>query len=194
MSDSWDDYADEWDTNDDVKLYAERAFKTLTDITSLERVRVLDFGCGTGLLTEKLSSLASHIVALDSSPKMISVLENKKLPNVTSVTGLLSESLIVKNESFHKKFDLIVASSVCSFLPEYESIFPLLKSILVQGGIFIQWDWLSPEKSSDFGLSKERVNAAFESSGFTTISITTPFSLTSSKGTMSVVMGVAKKV
>ena len=192
MSDSWDDYADDWDTNDDVQLYAEKAFKTLTDISPVEGVRVFDFGCGTGLLTEKLSPSARHIVALDTSPKMISVLNDKKLPNVTSIAGQLSESLICKNKSFHHKFDLIVASSVCSFLPDYESILPMLKSLLVKGGIFVQWDWLSPEKDSDFGLSEERVKGAFDNSGFRTITINQPFSLTSSKGTKTVLMGVAK--
>ncbi len=29
MSDSWDDYADEWDTNIDVISYSEKAYKSL---------------------------------------------------------------------------------------------------------------------------------------------------------------------
>ena len=81
----------------------------------------VDFGCGTGLLTERMSPHASSIVALDSSNKMIAILNNKNLPNVTTVAEELSAELINKNASLNNRFDLIVASSVFAFLPDYES-------------------------------------------------------------------------
>ena len=31
MSDSWDEYASDWDANKDAKAYAESAFETLCD-------------------------------------------------------------------------------------------------------------------------------------------------------------------
>jgi len=64
MSDSWDDYAEEWDGNEDAILYSKKAFETLIDQVSLEGLNVLDFGCGTGLLTEQISPLVNKIVRL----------------------------------------------------------------------------------------------------------------------------------
>jgi len=192
MSDSWDEYAEEWDGNEDAILYSKKAFKTLIDQVSLEGLNVLDFGCGTGLLTEQISPLVNKIVALDSSEKMVSILNSKNLPNVTTLSESLSEDAINKNTSLQNKFNLIVASSVLGFIPEYESTLILLKSLLVPNGILVQWDWLSPSKNSDFGLSEEKVETAYRETGFEVRSINKPFSLTSSKGTMTVLMAIAK--
>lgn len=192
MSKAWDEYADGWDSNKDVIAYSKKAFKSLLDTINLNGLRILDFGCGTGLLTEKISPLAKEIVALDPSAKMISCLADKKLPNVTSVSDELSENLIAQSNLFSEKFDLIVASSVCSFLPEYEKTLTLLQSLLVPGGTFIQWDWLATEDNSDFGLSEEKIINTYEKVELKLQSLEQVFSLESDAGEMHVLMGVAK--
>ena len=192
MSESWDDYAEEWDKNEDAISYSEKAFETLTNKISLEGLYILDFGCGTGLLTEKMSKLAKQIVALDTSYKMVSVLNDKRLSNVTAISEPMSIEIIKEKETLLSNFDLITASSVFGFLPQYESTLMLLKSLLVPGGLLVQWDWLSPTKDSEFGFSEKQVETAYKEAGFELISITEPFSLTSSKGTMAVIMAVAK--
>lgn len=58
MSESWDDYADEWDDNGDDIRYSEEALRTLNGAYYPAGLDILDFGCGTGLLTEKLSPVA----------------------------------------------------------------------------------------------------------------------------------------
>lgn len=192
MSESWDDYAEEWDKNEDAISYSEKAFESLTNVISLEGLNILDFGCGTGLLTEKMSKLAKQVVALDTSYKMVSLLKDKKLSNVTAIYEPISIETIKENVSLLSNFDLITASSVFGFLPQYESTLLLLKSLLVPGGLFVQWDWLSPTKDPEFGFSEKQVETAYKETGFELISITKPFSLTSSKGTMAVIMAVAK--
>jgi predicted TPR repeat methyltransferase len=192
MSDSWDDYAEEWDANSDAMSYSEKAYEALVREVSIQGLNIFDFGCGTGLLTEKMASSAKSIIALDVSTKMLDVLNSKKLPDVVSVSEPLTPQAIKENTAFSNKFDVIVASSVFSFLPEYVSTLKLLKSLLVSGGLILQWDWLSPDPDSDFGLTETKVKEALAEAGFNQISITTPFSLTSSKGTMPIVMAVAK--
>jgi len=192
VSEEWDDYAEGWDSNEDVIAYSEKAFRCLFDAINLHGLRILDFGCGTGLLTEKLSPIAKEVLALDPSEKMISILNEKKLPNVTTVSEELSQILIGNNNLFSEKFDLIVASSVCSFLPEYEKTLALLKFLLVPGGTFIQWDWLAEDGNSDFGLSRERVLHAYDQAGLTLQTLDQAFSLNSSEGDMAVLMGIAK--
>lgn len=193
MSEGWDEYAEEWDSNKDVIAYSKKAFSTLLDAVNIKGLRVLYFGCGTGLLTEKISPVAKEIVALDPSNKMIAILNDKKLPNVTAVSKELSASLIRDMGFLSVKFDLVVASSVCSFLPEYEKTLALLKSILVTGGTFIQWDWLATEGSSGLGLSREKIVNAYDRVGFKLQALDKAFSLESSEGDMSVIMGIAKK-
>ena len=192
MSDSWDDYAEEWDTDTDAISYSEKAFESLIKEINIEGKTILDFGCGTGLLSEKLSPLASSIVAIDTSPKMIATLQSKKLPNVTSLSEPLTSETIKNNSAFIDKFNIVVASSVFSFLPNYDSILKLLKSLLVTDGLLIQWDWLSPDSNPEFGLSETTIKQSLNNAGFKQIALTKPFSLTTEKGNMPVVMGVAK--
>lgn len=191
MSESWDEYAEGWDGNESAMLYSEKAFESLAKVVQPDGLRVLDFGCGTGLLTEKLSTFADQIIALDTSPKMVDALDRKKLPNVTTVTEPLSGSSVRENALLHCKFDLITASSVCSFLPDYESTLLLLKSLLAPGGLFVQWDWLSSDGNPDFGFSKKRVDDALKKAGFSSVALTQPFCLPSSEGNMPVLMAVA---
>jgi len=191
MSDNWDDYAEEWDTDCDAKLYSEKAYETLEHEIDIQGLYIMDFGCGTGLLTEKMASSARSIVALDLSTKMIDVLNSKNLPNVITISGSLTSQVINENPAFINKFNVIVASSVFSFIPEYVTTLKLLKSLLSPNGLLLHWDWLSPKPDSKFGLSELNVKSSLKKAGFNQIT-TTPFSLTSSKGTMSVIMGVAK--
>jgi len=124
---------------------------------------------------------------------MIKHLDKKALSNVSSIANYLSDELIESHPQLTTKFDLIVASSVCSFLPDYETTLTVLKSRLKQGGTLVQWDWLATDESSNIGLSEHRVNQAFKASGFTTIKITTPFMMNSSKGNMQVIMAMGIK-
>ena len=126
MTDSWDDYALEWDSNGDAINYSEKAYKSLLQVVKIENKNILDFGCGTGLLTEKMASSAKTIVALDLSSKMISVLNSKNIRNVISISEPLTTELIKNSTAFENKLNIIVASSVCSFLPDYESTLKLL--------------------------------------------------------------------
>ena len=40
-------------------------------------------------------------------------------------------------------FDLIVASSVCAFVPDYQQTLSDLQLLLKEDGVFVQWDWRS---------------------------------------------------
>ena len=192
MDESWDQHAEGWDTNEDVILYSEKAYNALTGIVSPEDLNILDFGCGTGLLTARMAPIANRILALDSSDKMIAVLKNKQLRNVATLCAELSAETIEANDLLHSKFDLIVASSVCAFLPDYESTLQLLKTLLKSNGLFVQWDWLKTDDNSDFGFTEEIVESAFLKTGLEVSSITKAFSLERSEGSMPVLMGVAQ--
>lgn len=192
MSESWDQYAAGWDTNQMVRMYAEKAYQTLTAIVNLAGLDVFDFGCGTGLLTEKMASEANRIVALDPSIKMIEVLQSKRLQNVDTLSIELSPNAIKTNPLLQTKFDLIVASSVCAFVPDYEGTLQLLKSFLKLNGIFVQWDWQQSETDGNFGFTETMIESAFTKTGLTVLSVSESFSLSSDQGKMQVLMGVAQ--
>ncbi|WOD08063.1 class I SAM-dependent DNA methyltransferase [Marinomonas sp. GJ51-6] len=192
MGDSWDDCADSWDSNSDVIEYSKKAFDSLCKFISLENLTVLDFGCGTGLLTEKIARIATSVVAIDSSPKMIEVLKNKNIYNVTSLSCELSRESINNNPIFESGFDLIVASSVCAFVSDYENTLSDLNLLLKQGGTFIQWDWKRSNEAGSFGFTNEIIINAYSNVGLSLVRVSEEFLLTSEKGAMQVLMGVAR--
>ena len=78
----WDDYAEEWDTDPATRRYAELAFSSLLLVlerhgVTLAGARVLDFGCGTGLLTGHLLAAGATVHAFDTSAGMLQVLRAK---------------------------------------------------------------------------------------------------------------------
>lgn len=192
MSNEWDEYAENWDVDPAVKEYAKNAFSELLNSININDLTVLDFGCGTGALTQLMSPTVKSIVAIDPSSEMIKQLNKKGLNNVSTISDYLSVELVQSHLELENKFDLIVASSVCGFLPDYEATLSLLKSLIKEGGVFVQWDWLSNDDSSDMGLSEKRVKQAFVANGFVNTRITSPFTMSSSKGNMPVLMAIGK--
>lgn len=191
MSDDWDDYAGDWDANLGVIIYADQTFNTLTAECDITGLRVLDFGCGTGNLTQKMAKQAKNIVAVDTSSKMISILAAKQIDNVKPLSLELSSQVIKSNEVFRKKFDLITASSVFAFVDDFEEMLGLLRGLLKSGGKLLQWDWLAKDEEEGFGFSKERLETAYTNAGFKDVKITQPFSLEKAEGPMKVIMCVA---
>ncbi|WP_197409205.1 MULTISPECIES: class I SAM-dependent methyltransferase [Microbulbifer] len=156
---SWDSYAEGWDSNSDVISYSERAFRSLTETLDYKGARILDFGCGTGLLTERLSPLAGSIVALDPSRKMLAVLDAKQLGNVDTIHSSLTRELIDQNRQLQEGFDLIVASSALAFVPNCRETVGLLAGLLNRGGHLVQWDWLKEGGGEDTGFTREDIAA-----------------------------------
>jgi 2-polyprenyl-3-methyl-5-hydroxy-6-metoxy-1,4-benzoquinol methylase len=180
MSESeWDQYAEDWDDNHEVRLYAQKAFDSLEQrvvplITNLSECKVLDFGCGTGLLTQKLAPLCQRIVAVDTSEKMLGVLSDKvkssDVDNVTTLKIEVSPASIAVNPDLLGDFDLVLASSVCSFLPDYELTLTSLASIMKPGAYFVQWDWATE-------MPAERIKSAFKGAGLSPHAIEAAFAM-----------------
>lgn len=194
MKSEWDEYAKGWDVNPSVIEYSKKAFQSLLEVTGIEGLNILDFGCGTGLLSEQMSARAKSIVALDSSVEMALVLKNKKLPNLKVIDEVLTQRLIESNSLLSDKFDLIVASSVCGFLPDYQQTLQLLKSLLVQNGLFVQWDWLAEKEGSGTGLTKNEIESAFDSCQMSLLQCKIPFNMVHDDIEMPVLMAVGKNV
>ena len=190
----WDDHAGDWDGNEDVRTYATRAFdsweqKVAPLYASLSECRVLDFGCGTGLLTEKLAARCGQILAIDTSQKMIVVLRSKLAllgtDNVVVSNVAINTESIRANPELLDSFDLVVASSVCSFLPDYEATLRDLSSMMRPGACFVQWDWMED-------MPKERIRHAFSASGLIEHAIEHAFTMNANGESMPVVMGIGR--
>jgi len=123
---------------------------------------------------------------------MLAVLERKQLPHVSTIEVELTEELVESCPLLAPRFNLVVASSVCAFLDNYEGTLGLLKSLLVGGGLFVQWDWLSEGEGMDHGLTHEAVSGALARAGFADVSVTSAFSMAAPSDELNVLMGVGR--
>ena len=196
---NWDDHASEWDDDPAVRTYAAAAFERLrSEIPRLEGLRVLDFGCGTGLLTEALAATSPFLVALDPSQKMIDVVERKKAKhgwqNVRPCSATLDTALVSNPELFSQGFDLIVCSSVCAFVPDYPATVHALASLLAPGGLFVQFDWELDESAEEpYGLSRAGIQGALEQAGLSRIVVETAFERPMGEMTMAPLLGAGRR-
>lgn len=184
-TDPWDEAAHGWDTDPMVRAYAEAAYASLVGVTELSPAhRVLDFGCGTGLLTERLAAHVAEVVAVDRSPVMIQHLSAKQLPNVRAVAGQDLAALEPLS------FDLIVCSSVCAFLDDYPGTVRSLVQALAPGGRFVQWDWeLDPASDEPHGLSRGAIRRALAGAGLDGVTVETAFDIPAGEHRMRPLMG-----
>lgn len=192
MSDSWDDYADGWDENQDVVVYAEKAFSALTEQVDINNLSILDFGCGTGLLTAKMAQNAKSVHAIDTSNKMIEVLNNKAIDNISTQVVEVSESWLKENNHLLDTFDLITASSVFAFVDDYHQTLLLLKQLLKPDGKIVQWDWQKSQQEPEFGFNQQDIKDGFTQANIELLTISNPFSLKSKQGDAKVIMATGQ--
>ena len=89
-----------------------------------------------------------------------------------------------------RDFDLIVASSVCGFLPNYELALSYLARTLSASGIFVQWDWLSTN-DDESGMTPKRIAKSFGDAGLAALHVGKEFAIRIDGDDLPVVMGVA---
>tara|TARA_R110002020_G_scaffold87061_1_gene214887 strand:+ start:2209 stop:2802 length:594 start_codon:yes stop_codon:yes gene_type:complete len=193
MSDDWDKHAATWDANADARFYAEQAFASLNALiklrdTSWKSKRVLDFGCGTGLLAEKIAPYVKELVAIDTSQRMIAALTKKNIGNVTAIHADFLDSDYQHEGNRFSDFDLVYAASVCSFLPSYEHAVAVLTRALKQGGHFVQWDWQASAEDG-FGLTETQFGDALKRARLGSIRVEPAFAIQADGQTMPVLIG-----
>ncbi|OQB43604.1 MAG: putative methyltransferase YcgJ [Candidatus Hydrogenedentes bacterium ADurb.Bin179] len=163
-----------------VKLAGE-LFNAINDAAPLDlSLRVLDYGCATGLLTLRLAPHVHSVMGVDTAPGMLAVLESK-----AAALGLnnVSVSLIEENTAptLPGDYDRIICTMT---LHHVEHVLPLLKRFyvhLVSGGTLCIAD-LDPDggKFHDnhagtfhHGFDRTLLKGLLEEAGFANISDST---------------------
>lgn len=192
MANNWDALAAHWE-DDEVNIeFVESAYKQLEKCIDISGKHILDFGCGSGLLTEFLSPVAKSVVALDASEAMIEELDKKNLKNVEPIVDRLTRGLVAQHPAFRKQFDVVVASAVCGYLDNNLSeCLTIISSLLNKGGVFIHWDWIHDEEDRTSGVSMIEMQDELIQAGFHDVRISQVFRIRNHGGDGAVMMGVA---
>lgn len=164
---AWDDFAVSWDTEPSVVQYSKMAL-SLVQKLALSALsgpirKIVDVGCGTGLLTRSLVDIADEIIAIDPSGPMIAKVEAAGLAKVKARHGVVDDAFA---REFESSVDLVVASSVCAFVPDYLGLLNHIATMLREGGVFLQLDWQDEKATLDDhgnGFNAEVLQMAVES-------------------------------
>lgn len=130
----------------------------------------LDFGCGTGLLTEQLVAGGAEVWAVDTSPAMLDILKAKG-----QQAGWTTVHTSIEVPAEPAAFDLIVCSSVCGFLDDYPQTAARLANRLRPGGLFVQWDWERTGDGDEHGLPRDEISDALVGAGLEGVEVQTAF-------------------
>jgi predicted TPR repeat methyltransferase len=94
--------------------------------------RLLDLGCGTGLVGEVLHPFCDSMTGIDISEKMVSIARKK------SIYDALHVAEIIKFVRYEKAagYDCIVAADVLPYVGDLSELFALLTGIIADQGFF----------------------------------------------------------
>jgi ubiquinone/menaquinone biosynthesis C-methylase UbiE len=159
-----------------VKVARDIAQSMIKEITLAPNMDVLDFGCGTGLLTFALQPFVRSITGVDSSPGMLDVFQTKiKEQHLSNVKA--NHLDLDNGEVLTGSYHLIVSSMT---LHHVKNISPLLKqfySILLPAGRLaiadLDLDDGKFHSNNDgvfhFGFDRTKLRRAFTEAGFSNV-------------------------
>jgi tRNA (cmo5U34)-methyltransferase len=130
----FDQAASTWDEDPGrvrlARAVAEQVLRRLGQTSDLD---VLDFGCGTGLLTLALEPHVRSVTGADSSAGMLGVLEQKvQALRLTSVTPYqLDDAHPLASAG---SFDLVASSMTLHHVRDLPALFSEFRSLLRSGG------------------------------------------------------------
>lgn len=130
----FDKEAAQWDANPFRTMLASQvAAAMIREIQLSPEMKVLDFGCGTGLLTLKLQPLVQSITGADSSHGMLGALKDKiKTQGMSNVQAEFVD--FEKGEHVAGGYNLIVSSMVVHHVPDTLALFKEWHRLLLPNG------------------------------------------------------------
>ena len=170
----FDKEAASWDENPGrVKLANDVARAISERIALRPEMNVMDFGCGTGLLSMQLQQHVHSITGIDSSQGMLDVF-NAKIASykLKYVKTLLLD--LEKGERLEGNYDLVLSNMTLHHIKDIESLLIQFYRVIAPGGYLCiaDLDLDSGQFHSDdtgvfhFGFERKRLQEIFTRIGF----------------------------
>jgi 2-polyprenyl-6-hydroxyphenyl methylase/3-demethylubiquinone-9 3-methyltransferase len=115
-----------------IKENIVKTFKINQKKTPLKNIKILDIGCGGGLLSEPMCRLGADVTAIDASKKNISIAKLHSKKNNLKIRYLCTspEKLKIK-----KKFDVILNKEIVEHVEDVEFFLKSCSNLLKKNGI-----------------------------------------------------------
>jgi SAM-dependent methyltransferase len=90
--------------------------------------RILDLGCGDGLLTARMAALGCEVLGVDASPEMVAATQARGVPAVVMDGASLS---------FAGEFDAVFSNAALHWITDYQGVLAGVFRALRPGGRFV---------------------------------------------------------
>lgn len=148
----FDDKARAWDVNPVFQERAHRIAEAIAAEVPLHAgMTVLDYGCGTGLLSFPLRGRLGPMTLADSSTGMLAVLEEKIVAHEAHTEMQACRLDLMVDPLPAQRFDLIYTSMTLHHVPDTARILALFQTLLKPGGYLCIAD-LDAEDGSFHGI------------------------------------------
>ncbi len=108
-------------------------FKSFNEI--LEKKKILDLGCGGGLLSETIANLGGNVTGIDSSEELIRMAKERAIKNKYKIN--YKKSTIEQFAKKKNKFDIIISLEVIEHVKDYKAFLDNIFKCLNPGGLII---------------------------------------------------------
>ena len=115
-----------------IKESIIKKFKTRGKNTSLKNIKILDIGCGGGLLCEPLAKLGAEVVGIDASEKNIKIAKIHAKRNNLKIKYYCSSP---ENFISNKKFDIILNMEIVEHVKDVNLFLKESSRFLKKNGI-----------------------------------------------------------
>lgn len=136
MADLFNEKAKDWDKNEMVKrLSSAIGSEILKKIPFHEKMNVMDFGAGTGLITYQIAPRVNKVVAVDISEAMLTKLieKAKSEPDTKEKVEMCCQNIIDK--PLNERFDLIMSAMALHHVKNTEQLIQTFSEHLNKGAM-----------------------------------------------------------
>jgi predicted TPR repeat methyltransferase len=172
----FDEMSATWDDDPTKVERAEVVARAIRDAVPLDRsVRVLEYGAGTGLVTQALRDAVGPVTLVDTSAGMREVIERK------IASGLITDARVwdldfETDAAPDENFDLVVTVMVLHHVGDEETVLSRFADLLVDGGHVCIVDLEREDGSfhgADFdvhhGFDRGALGSSLERAGFSNV-------------------------
>jgi len=175
MQQRFDEAAATWDAGDVRVATARSIFGTLTSRMALQKsMDILDFGCGTGLLSFQTAPMVRSVTGVDLSTNMVAQLLQKNTPELQ--VNAVCQNIV--DTPLEQKFHGIISSMALHHVEDLPSLFSTFHVHLRPDG-FIALADLETEDGTfhshgnegiyHFGFDRNVLRSLIETAGFKNI-------------------------
>ncbi len=107
-------------------------FKLKNKIRPLEKINILDIGCGGGLLSEPMKRLGANVTGIDASLKNIKIAKHHAKKNKLDINYLCSSPEKLKTK---KKFDVILNMEIVEHVKDINFFLKSCSKLLKKDGL-----------------------------------------------------------